>query len=50
MIKHLKTKHLTYCLTIAIVAFVLILPQLISGNMVLGSDVIFHFNRFYDTA
>ena len=50
MIKHLKTKHLTYCLTIAIVAFVLILPQLISGNMVLGSDVIFHFNRFYNTA
>lgn len=32
------------------VAFLLVLPQIITKNMVIGSDAIFHFNRFYETA
>lgn len=35
---------------IVITSVVLCLPQIISGNMILGSDSLFHFNRFYDTA
>lgn len=31
-----------------IVPFLLVLPQLITGNMIIGSDALFHFNRFYD--
>ncbi|WP_158006623.1 hypothetical protein [Floricoccus penangensis] len=32
------------------VAFTLVIPQLITRNMIMGSDSIFHFNRFYDTS
>ncbi len=32
------------------VSLLLLLPQIISRNMIVGSDSIFHFNRFYDTA
>ncbi|WP_265459404.1 hypothetical protein [Enterococcus sp. HY326] len=35
---------------IFLVSFVLVLPQIISGKMIIGSDAIFHFNRFFDTA
>lgn len=35
---------------IFLVSLIFILPQVFSGNMILGSDSIFHFNRFYDTA
>lgn len=31
-------------------AFLLIMPQLLMKSMVIGSDALFHFNRFYDTA
>lgn len=33
-----------------LVAFVMILPQLLSGGVVFGADVTFHYNRFYDAA
>nr|WP_248678533.1 hypothetical protein [Streptococcus henryi] len=42
--------HRTYLLLIFLVSLIFILPQVFSGNMILGSDSIFHFNRFYDTA
>lgn len=50
----LKNKMLTqvnksYFIIIA-VAILFILPQLITQNMVIGSDAIFHFNRFYETS
>lgn len=35
---------------ITLAALLLALPQLITGNMIVGSDAVFHFNRFYDTA
>lgn len=37
-------------LLIAGVALLLVLPNVIHQGMILGSDSIFHFNRFYDTA
>lgn len=37
-------------MSIAVVSLLLLLPQLVSGNMIIGNDSIFHFNRFYDTA
>ena len=35
---------------IFVIAAVLVSPHLITQNMILGSDAIFHFNRFYDTS
>ncbi|MGM0216889.1 hypothetical protein [Enterococcus sp. AZ109] len=32
------------------VSLLLLLPQILSRNMIVGSDSIFHFNRFYDAA
>ena len=29
---------------------VFLLPQIIGKGMILGSDVVFHFNRFYETS
>ena len=46
MLKKLKNPYLG----IIGVAIVLLLPQLFTRNMIMGSDIIFHFNRFYDTA
>ncbi|KAF1296185.1 hypothetical protein BAU15_10380 [Enterococcus sp. JM4C] len=37
-------------LLIAGFAGLFIMPHLLSQNMIIGSDAIFHFNRFYDTA
>lgn len=35
---------------VIMVSFILVLPQLILKNMIIGSDVLFHFNRLYDTS
>ena len=35
---------------ICLFAFLLLLPQLISGGSIAGSDFLFHYNRFYETA
>ena len=35
---------------IIVVSFILVLPQLILKNMIIGSDALFHFNRLYDTS
>lgn len=35
---------------IIIIAILLITPQVIMKTMIIGSDSVFHFNRFYDTA
>lgn len=35
---------------IAIMSFIMIVPQLLTGSVIVGSDGIFHFNRIYDTA
>ena len=37
-------------LFIVFISLIFITPQLITCNMVIGSDAIFHFNRFYDTS
>lgn len=37
-------------LIIFVLSIILILPQLISKNIILGSDALFHFNRIYDTS
>lgn len=37
-------------LIILFVSFIFIVPFLLSKAMIIGSDSIFHFNRFYDTA
>ena len=42
--------HLNSWVLLIIFSLILCLPQVISGSMILGSDSIFHFNRFYDTA
>ncbi|NLV95246.1 MAG: hypothetical protein GX031_11970, partial [Candidatus Riflebacteria bacterium] len=35
---------------ILLVSLIMTLPQLLGRGMIIGSDSIFHFNRFYDTA
>lgn len=35
---------------LVLITLVLLLPQLVSQNMISGSDSVFHFNRFYDAA
>ncbi|MGM0216653.1 hypothetical protein [Enterococcus sp. AZ109] len=35
---------------IPLVALLFILPNLLTQDMIVGSDAVFHFNRFYDTA
>ncbi|MBO6326288.1 hypothetical protein ACFC6Q_04400 [Enterococcus gallinarum] len=37
-----------YLITIFVLAFVLILPQFLLKGFIVGSDEVFHFNRFYD--
>ncbi|EOH91677.1 hypothetical protein [Enterococcus pallens] len=37
-------------LVIPLMAVLFILPNVITHNMIVGSDAVFHFNRFYDTA
>ncbi|MBO1308086.1 hypothetical protein JZO70_18060 [Enterococcus sp. 669A] len=43
-------KKLSPYLIIPLVALLFIMPNLITGDMIVGSDAVFHFNRFYDTA
>ena len=37
-------------LAIATMTYIIMYPQVISHGVILGTDSIFHFNRFYDTA
>lgn len=37
-------------LAIALMIYIIMYPQIISHGMILGTDSIFHFNRFYDAA
>ncbi|OQO71242.1 hypothetical protein BH747_03960 [Enterococcus villorum] len=43
----LKTTNFIAVLAVSII---FIFPQLVTKNMIIGSDSIFHFNRFYETA
>lgn len=40
----------TNFIAILAVSIILIIPQLVIKNMIIGSDSIFHFNRFYETS
>ena len=40
---------LPYC-AIAAMAYLIMFPQFVSHGVILGTDSIFHFNRFYDAA
>ncbi|MBB1080441.1 cell division protein [Limosilactobacillus sp. STM2_1] len=40
---------LPYCAIIAM-AYLIMFPQIVSHGVILGTDSIFHFNRFYDAA
>ncbi|MGT2907619.1 hypothetical protein [Streptococcus dentiloxodontae] len=48
----LKLLGQKYGVALAIVSFAVLLvaPQIISGQVIIGSDSIFHYNRFYDAA
>lgn len=46
---HLINWSLPY-LAICAMAYIIMYPQLISHGVILGTDSIFHFNRFYDAA
>ena len=46
---HLINWSLPY-LAICAMAYIVMYPQLISHGVILGTDSIFHFNRFYDAA
>lgn len=43
-------KHAKNILIIAVFALIVISPQIYSHSLILGSDSLFHFNRFYDMA
>ncbi|MDO4205674.1 MAG: hypothetical protein Q4D01_04230, partial [Streptococcus gallolyticus] len=50
-LSHLREKRFWLpSLMIMLVAFLLILPQIISKGVIVGSDFLFHYNRFYETA
>lgn len=36
--------------TIIFISIIFVLPQLITGKMIVGADSIFHYNRFFDAA
>ena len=48
--KHPRGQAALPYLIILFAALVIIAPQVIAHSMILGSDSIFHFNRFYDAA
>lgn len=50
IIKQKIREHWKSWLIIEGVAFLLIMPQWLSKSMIFGSDILFHFNRFYDVA
>lgn len=39
-----------YPIILLFVSFIFIMPQIITKSMVIGSDAIFHFNRFFETS
>lgn len=45
-----KSQNIGYVLALLGCAVVLVLPQIVLGSLVISSDSLFHFNRFYDTA
>lgn len=45
-----RLKKVRPILLLLLAALALVLPQLFMHKMILGSDTLFHFNRFYDTA
>lgn len=46
--KILNRKNFIATVILIIISFVIISPQLYKKSVILGSDVIFHFNRFYE--
>lgn len=42
--------HKKYPYILLLVSLIFISPQIITQNMIIGSDAIFHFNRFFDTS
>lgn len=45
-----KKLKISNFITILAVSIILITPHLLTKNMIIGSDSIFHFNRFYETS
>lgn len=37
-------------LCLGIICLLMLIPQLLSGGLIIGNDTLFHFNRFYDAA
>lgn len=50
VIKRETKKSVFYLLGIDLIALFFIIPQYLTKSMIVGSDIIFHFNRFYDVA
>ncbi|HEL9597849.1 TPA: hypothetical protein U0J99_000332 [Streptococcus suis] len=52
MLKHLIKKHPNIVAVTAFFLFsiILLLPQILTKSVVTGDDIVFHYNRFYDTA
>ncbi|MDN6502099.1 MAG: hypothetical protein L0K60_09185, partial [Tetragenococcus koreensis] len=47
--KYFPRKKIIIATTIfAIAAFIMISPQLYKHSLILGNDMMFHFNRFYE--
>ncbi|WP_442759796.1 hypothetical protein [Enterococcus italicus] len=46
---HLLKKWAPF-VSLAIISFFLVLPQILTKNSIIGADYIFHYNRFYDAA
>lgn len=46
---HLLKKWAPF-ISLAIISFFLVLPQILTKNSIIGADYIFHYNRFYDAA
>ncbi|MHC5267931.1 hypothetical protein ACYSNO_01900 [Enterococcus sp. LJL98] len=49
-LKKMSEKNGFYRLWLIILAFFFVLPQYLTKSMIVGSDIIFHFNRFYDVS
>ncbi|MDN6745232.1 MAG: hypothetical protein L0L65_10510, partial [Tetragenococcus halophilus] len=43
-----KKKIITAVFIFALVSFLMISPQLYKHSLILGNDMMFHFNRFYE--
>ncbi len=51
-VKKITEKASRYCCSNCIFSFslTLLLPQILTKAVVTGDDIVFHYNRFYDTA